>query len=88
MTITVTPSFSTADGSTFPTRKLAQDYQDTADRTARVTELLNSKGLDPAIPGAVDAASIAGLGKELIAALTLPSKMGPKPKPEAAAPAA
>lgn len=83
MTITtkVTTKFALSDGREFDTRAEASAAQDLTDRTARVSVLLTSKGVDISM-----APTLAGLGKDLIAAMTLPAKMGPKPK--AAAPAA
>lgn len=76
MSITNTIVFTAADGSQFATRKEAQAYQDKADRKAR----LIAAGFDAEF--AEDAADKAA---EVIAALTLPSRMGRKPKTEAGA---
>ena len=66
-----------ADGTTFPTRAAAQAHQDTQERKARVEALLTTKNIPS--DGSL-AALVAGLGADLIAALTLPSRMGRKPK--------
>lgn len=82
MTITSKPSFTTADGSVFPDRKTAQAYQDTCDRVVRLTALFDS-GETPASQDPIY--SLATLGQKLIDAMTLPSRMGRKPKAPAAA---
>lgn len=80
MTITTNTVFTTADGKTFATRAEAVVHQDFADRCGRVEELLAVRQ----ITGNVSVEQIAELGMFLVAALTLPSKMGPKPKAPAA----
>lgn len=78
---TTTKTFTLADGRSFPTLAEANAAQDTSTRTAKVEALLTAKEL--AAPLSV--AEVVALGKDLIAALTLPAKMGPKPKAAAAA---
>ena len=74
-TSTVT-TFTLSDGRTFATRAEAVAAQDHADRVARMV----------AANFSVDfAGQAADHAKELIAALTLPAKMGPKPKVKAVA---
>ena len=76
ITTTVSKTFTLSDGRHFSTRAEAEAAMDATARLAKVQFLLASKG----ISSTLNAAMIADLGKELIAALTLPAKMGPKPK--------
>ena len=81
ITTTVSKTFTLSDGRHFSTREDAEAAMDQTARLAKVEALLTRRGWNHTIT----AGMIASLGKELIAALTLPAKMGPKPKVKSAA---
>ena len=83
ITTTTFTTFTLSDGRTFATRAEAQEAQDIADRIVRIHILLDVDGEDVFSDSGV--AEMARLGKDLADALTLPARMGPKPKVKAPA---
>lgn len=86
MKLTKALTYTTTDGKTFADRKDAVARQSVIDRTARILVVLVSNEMTAAdLAGAErpaeQAACLASIGVELLAALTLPSTRGPnKPK--------